>query len=195
MDFERVKTAALGAHGRFAVGLDQVLDVGQRQLAGLKVAIALRQRTWADDFPGLAMIDAWVAFHLLAALPRQLVARLASGVAELDADRRPLRLGELHDARQLRHKIVLPQPEIPRRGTAARVGLGRLDEDQPGAAGRKLAVMDVVEVVGVAVGSRIGQHRRHHDTVAQGDAAQLQRREQQAFHLFLALRRFQPAAS
>ena len=187
VDFEHVEARAQRAVRRLAVFLDQLLDVTDRQFARLKIAVALRDRARADDLPLLAAIDTGMALHLLAAFPRQLVARLAPRVAELDADRRAVRLAEVDDALQRRDELVLPQAEVARRGAAARIGLGRLHEDQPRAAGGEATVVNEVPVVRITVLRRIGQHRRDDDAVAKTDAAQIHRREQKAFHTFLVL--------
>src|SRR5262249_39742533 len=150
-------------------------DVSDRQLARLEIAVALRDGARADDLPLLAVIDAGMALQLLAAFPRQLVARLAPRMAELDADRSPVRFAEVDDALQGRDELVLPQPEIARRGAAARIGFRGLHEDQPGAAGGEAPVMDEMPVVGVTVLGRVGEHRRDDDAVTKMNAAQIHR--------------------
>jgi hypothetical protein len=107
----------------------------------------------------LAMVDARALGHRHTPFPWHAAARLASGMAELYACHRAVLPDQVGDPLQRRDEIVLPETQIARRRTAARINLGRLDEYQASAACGKLSVVHQVPVVDVTVVGAILQHR------------------------------------
>ena len=97
-----------------------------------------------------------------AALPRALGARLAARVAELDARRRPALMHEIDDAREVRHEGIVPDAEIAEGAAAAPLDLGRLDDDEAGAAGGEFPRVHQMPVGRKSLHRGILVHRRDH---------------------------------
>ena len=104
--------------------------------------------------------------------------RLAARVGELDADRAPWRVHEVHDPAPGLGLLVVPDPGVLRGDPALGRDRRGLGEDQPEPAGRAGAEVHQVPVVGDAVGRGVLAHRRQPDAVARGHRAQRDRLEQ-----------------
>ena len=85
--------------------------------------------------------------------------------------------------------LVIPDAGAARGDAGIGGDAGHFGHHQRCAAEAARRVMLKVEVAGHAVGRRIGAHRRHHDAVAQGHAAQLEWREHRRQRLFAGGRR------
>ena len=98
-------------------------------------------------------------------------------MGQLEGDAGTLAVDEVDDPLP---GVAVLRPVHPRAaGGDAGIGrdIGHLGEDQAGAAQGPGPEMDQMEVADSAVGGRIHAHRRDHDAVGQGQAAQLQGRE------------------
>jgi hypothetical protein len=103
---------------------------------------------------------------------------------ELDARHRIVRPDEVGAARKAGNEFIVPQAEIADRAAAAPLDLGGFHDDQAGAAGGVAAGIHQMPVGGEAVDRRILVHRRDHDTVLQGHAADRNRfKQHRAGHL------------
>jgi hypothetical protein len=100
-------------------------------------------------------------------------------MAELNARHRVLLLDELHDPLQRLDESIVPDAKIADRAAAAPLDLGRLDHDQPRAAGGEFSRIHQMPVGRKSLHRRILMHRRHHNAVAQRNVPDLQRRKQQ----------------
>ncbi len=173
VQFEEVEPGPGGTPGGRGELLAEVGELGARQLArGLAV--------WPVRDPGgghqrpVALVQG-----LVDALPHQFGRALAAAVAELYADRGAGCLG-VHEVGDPPPGLRLPSGvdagaaggDPPLRGHAHHLG-----HHQPGTAEGPRAQVDEVEVAGQAVGGRVHVHGRDDDPVAQGQAAQSERRE------------------
>ena len=115
-----------------------------------------------DRLPG-----ARIAFrNMVVTLPRTLRARLAPGVADLDAGHGAVRFDRRGDLRQSGRLFVVPKAEAGRRDAPFGRDGGRFDDQQAGAAACEAGVVGVVPVVGQAVAGAVLTHWRDHNTVA-----------------------------
>jgi len=118
-----------------------------------------------------------------ATLPGNVRRSLASGMGELDRERR---VGVAPQGGDQAAKgglvLVRVQPEAGGRDAADRLDRGCFDAQQAGAAEGELAEMDQVPVAGVALGRRVLAHRRYHDAVWKAELTQVDGLEQGAGH-------------
>lgn len=179
VDLDHVEPRGVGARGGVAPrARDRVDLVAALERARHRRALVGGDRARRDQLPGVPVGDRVTANERLAAFPRPPAARLASGVAELDARGRAALADEPGHARELGHERVAPQAEIADGAAAAPLDLGRFHDHQAGAAGRVAARVHQVPVVGEAVDGRVLVHRRDDDAVAQLEAADAQRAEE-----------------
>lgn len=97
---------------------------------------------------------------------------------ELNARHRPLRLHELRDSRQRLGMVVAPNADVARRDPTLGHHGRRLDDDQRHTAGRATPQMHEVPIVGETIARDVLAHRRHRDSIAKREAADLERAQQ-----------------
>jgi hypothetical protein len=98
-------------------------------------------------------------------------------MTELDRRYRIMRADEIGQAREVRDEVVIPQAKVADRAAAVAGDLGRLDEDQSRAAGGIAADIHQMPVGRMPALRHVLMHRRDHDAVFQGNAAQGKRGE------------------
>src|ERR1700743_3205780 len=86
--------------------------------------LAVGNRARRHRLPGLPVVDIVGAFQRAIAFPGTVGARLAAGMAELDAGDRILLLDELDQTAQRRDELVIPDTEIAERAATATFHLG-----------------------------------------------------------------------
>ena len=169
--------AALGAPLR---GADEVVaharHVVRVHCAWQLVARTVANRRRRDQRP--VARSCVIRQRLVGVLPAQLRRTLRAGVPQLQRD---LRRGPGV------HVVDDPPPRLAMLGPVhagaarrdARVGghAGHLGEHEPRSAVRAAAEMHEVVVVGRAVAARVLRHRRDHDPIREGHAAQRERRQ------------------
>jgi hypothetical protein len=96
-------------------------------------------------------------------------------MSDLNSGYRVLLLDESGQAPERLDERVVPDAEVTQRAATAALDLGRLDDDQAGAAGREFSGIHQMPVGRKSLHGRILVHRRHHDPVAQFDAPDRQR--------------------
>ena len=185
MDLHHLEPGADGPGGGFAPGLDHGVDVGLRHLPRHRMALLVRDGAGADQLPLAATGHRGCDLERPAPFPGPRIARLAAGMAELDAGHGAELLDEAGDPLERFDEAVVPQAGIGRRGAAARVDLGRLHEHQAASARRILAQMHEVPVADMPVHGGVGQHGRQHDPVLQLHAADAHGSEQLGIHCAL----------
>src|SRR5204862_4933449 len=127
-----------------------------------------------DRLPGR-----FVGPERLAAKPWHLRRGLAAGVADLDADRvRRDPAVDLHRARHRRVVMVAVESGTTVRDAALARHVGLLDDEESRARARHAAEMGEMPIGHAAVVGRGLAHRRDDQTIGQGDAAELDRREE-----------------
>src|SRR5690606_6249557 len=94
MHLQHVEAGLMRAARGGAPGSDHVLDLRDRHGTRDRGRRARRDGARRHQLPLLTMIDAGMTCERLAAFPGQGVARLAPGMAELQSDRRTLRMHE-----------------------------------------------------------------------------------------------------
>ena len=171
VQFEHVEAGLIGAPRRLAPGLHQVFHLMALQRARHRPFLAVRDRARRHRRPGVPVVDLGRSLQRPVALPRAPGARLAAGMAELDAGDRVLLLDELHEAAERLDELVVPNAEVAHGAAAAALDLGRLDHDEAGAAGREFSGIHQMPVGRKSLVRGILMHRRHHDAVLQLDAA------------------------
>jgi len=90
-----------------------------------------------------------------------------------------LLLDEPDQSLQRLNENIIPYAKVAQGAAAAALDFGRLDDNQARATGRELAGVHQMPVGRESLDRRILVHRRHHNTVAQLDAPDRKRREQQ----------------
>jgi len=86
---------------------------------------------------------------------------------ELDASDRILFLDEAHQPPERFDESIIPDSKVAHRPAAAPFDLGRLDHNQPRAAGRKLPCVHQVPICRKPLHGRILMHWWDHDPIAQ----------------------------
>ena len=171
---QHVEADAQGAFRGGDVGIDQAFQLRLRQLMRRMPAVAERDRRRPDRRPGRVLRP-----ERLAAFPRHLRRRLASRVAELDADRI---LGDaaidLHRARHRGLVVVAIKAGAAVRDAPFAGDVRLLDHEQARSRAGEGAQVREVPVGHRAVVGRVLAHRRDDDAVRERDAAELDRREQ-----------------
>jgi hypothetical protein len=171
MQLQHLEAGCIGAARGIAPGLHEVLDLATRERARRRPLLAMGDRAWRDGRPFVPIVDLGRARQRPVAFPRPPRARLAAGMAELDAGGGILLLDEFDEAAERLDELVVPDAEIADGAAAAPLDLCRFDHNQPDAAGRELAGIHQMPVGRKALFGRVLMHRRHHDAVLQGDAA------------------------
>lgn len=188
VNLNRVKASRHGALGSVGKGLDQALDLGHGQLLGRGVVVGKGDRAHADDVVGPA-VGVLVGNGLVggAAEPGCEGARLAAGVANLDANLGILAVRKVDDAPERRNLRVLPEAAVLGADAAARLNGRRLDKDEARAVQRQLAQVHQVVVGQVAVVGAVLAHGRYDDAVLLLQPADLDGLEERRRRAGLAL--------
>ncbi len=191
VQFQNLEPGLMGAPRRLPPGRDEVLHLRRLQRPRHRPALAMGDRARRHWRPGIPILDLGAALERAIAFPGTARARLAAGMAELDAGDRILLLDEAGDAAKRRDELVIPDAEIADRPAAAAFDLGGFHDHEAGAAGGELAGIHQMPVGRKTFLGGILVHRRHHDAVLQRDAADGHRRKQQHVgHRFLTWRRY-----
>ena len=104
-------------------------------------------------------------------------------MSKLDAElRTPGAATKIDDALERRFRLVGVKPHAAVGDAAVALHMGRLDDDEARARVSQHAEMGNVPVGGTAIDSAVLAHRGHDDAIIQLDAAELDRREQDACH-------------
>ncbi len=179
VQLQHVEAGGIGAPRRLAPGLHQILHLLPLQRARHRPFLAMGDRARRHRRPFVPVVDHGVdlrgSLQRPVAFPRTGGARLAAGVAELDAGDRVLLLDEFDEAPERLDEFVVPDAEIADRAAAAPLHFCRLDDNETGAAGSEFAGIHQMPVGRKALDRGILVHRRHHDAVLQFDAADGQR--------------------
>ena len=167
MQLDDVEASGMRARGGLAPVFGQLPDLVAFQCARHRRSGVGGDRAGGDQFPVIPVVDVGAALQRLAAFPGPGDARLATRVAQLDADGRTTGLGELGDAPQRRHEGIVPEAQVAHRAAAPAFDLGRLDEEQPCAARGVAPGVHQVPIGREALDRRILVHGCHDDTVLQ----------------------------
>src|SRR4051812_4417520 len=176
VDLDNVEAGRQRALRRRDEGRDQILNLAFGECAGRRIAFALWNGTGRDAGPG--SFRPVLTLDRCGAVPGAFGAGATPGMADLDPACGTVRVIEIDNPAQARHLFVVPDAGAAMGDAALARDAGRLDEAQSDAAGGEACVMLVMPVLDHAVDRRILAHRRQHDAIAQGEAAQGQRREQ-----------------
>ena len=103
---------------------------------------------------------------------------------QLNTGNRPLRVNEAGDAGQRFDVLIAPDAHVDRRNTPVAGDGGGLDHDQCRSAYGTAAKVNQVPVAGQPLLRDVLAHGRHHDPIAERDAADRQRTEQIDFRDF-----------
>jgi hypothetical protein len=180
VDLKEVESAPRGARGGLAPRGDQGAHLGEGERARCRKRRSMRDRARGDQLPLLPIVDPRLATReRRAALPGPRQPRLAPGMAELNAGDRALGLDERGAARKCGDELVVPKAGVADGAAAAARHLGRLHDDEAGAALRIAAGIDQVPIGGEAVDGRILVHGSDDDAVLERHAPQRQRRKKQ----------------
>ena len=145
MDIEHVEAGLMRAPRRLPPALDH-FGISARQHARRRIGLGRVDRARRDKLPLVPVVDLGRWLQRRAAFPRPEAPRLAPRVAELDARHRVVQADEIDAALQPGNERVVPQAEIADRAAAAPLDLGRLHEDEAGAARRVAADIHQVPV-------------------------------------------------
>ena len=181
VQLQHVETSFMRAPRRVAPGLHQVFHLAPLQRLRHRPFLAVGDARSAPPAPGVPILDIGRPLQRAVALPRPCRARLAAGMAELNAGDRILLLDEFDEAAERFDEGIVPDAEIADRAAAAPLDLGQFHDHEAGAAGGELAGVHQVPVGRKALHRRILMHRRHHDAVLQRHAADRHRGKQQRF--------------
>ena len=186
VQLQHVKTRFMRAPRSTAPGLHQVFHFVALQRLRHRPFLAMGKRARRHRLPGVPILDLRCPLQRAIALPGPRRARLAAGMAELNAGDRILLPDEFDEAAERFDKGVVPDAEVADRAAAAPLDLGRFHDHEAGAAGGEFAGIHQVPVGRKALHRRILMHRRHHDAILQRHAADRHRGKQQRFrHLRL----------
>ena len=152
-------------------GIDAMLDIRFEHGCRNRVSCVEGQGAGPDNRPAAFR----GRFQAAPARPGRIATGLAPGVGELDAGNRALCLNEPGDPGQRLDMLIFPDSHVAGRN-ASLGGDGRsLDHHEPHAADRPAAKVNQVEVIGKTVLRANTAHGRHHDPVAESNAANGQR--------------------
>jgi hypothetical protein len=179
VQLQHLEAGFVGAARRLAPRLHEVFHLAALQRARHRTFRAVRDRARRHRGPGVPVVDIRRALQRSIAFPRPGGARLAAGMAELDTRHRVLLLDERHEAAQRLDELIVPDAEIAKRAATAAFYFRGFHDDEARAAGGELAGIHQVPVGRKTLHRGILVHRRHHDAVAQLDAADGKRRKQQ----------------
>ncbi len=174
VNLQNTKARAKRSPRRGGKLIDDTRDLFRVERMRDEPAVSERNCAWGHD----AFPSAVLRSHGFAAFPRRRRARLESGMRELHAGYRAVRVNELDDLAQFRNVFVAVNAEIHRGNAPFRRDRGRLGEDECRAAYGATPQMHDVPVVRKPVFAGILAHRRDDDPVSQGHAAYLQRLKQ-----------------
>ena len=171
----------LEAHGQrpargLGEGIDQLLDLRQGELAGHGIALALRQRARGHGLPG--GLGAGLGLDRLGAVPGAERAGAPSGMGELDARHRAMSAIGLDHALQPGELAVVIDAGAAMGDAPVPRHAGGLDEGGRQPAGGEARMMAEMPILHATLHRLVLAHGREHGAVAQGQAAQLERRKE-----------------
>ena len=153
-------------------GVAHLVHVGAVHGARGLAAFRERDRRGREDLPVRGFAEIFMAF------PGARQRALAAGMGELHRDLGgAVLVDEIGDAFPRADMLGRIHPGAMQADAAFRQHVGHLGDHEPGAADRAAAEMHEMPVVHGAVLGRIHAHRRHHDAIRDGEAAQRDRRE------------------
>ena len=126
MQLQHVEAGLMGAPRRVAPGLHQVLHLVALQRLRHRPFLAVGDRARRHRRPGVPVVDVGRPLQRPVAFPGPRRARLAAGMAELDARDRILLLDEFDEAAERLDEGVVPDAEIADRAAAAPLDLCRI---------------------------------------------------------------------
>ena len=176
VDLERIDAEPHRTLGRRDESLADAGEPGRVELGRGGSCSLLRHRRRCHRQPAtLCLCDQ------LAALPGHVARRLAAGVRELHRHRNARVFPDgRQDRTQCRLGPVVVEAQVGGRDPPLGLDRGGLDAQHAGAGESEAAEMDQVPVIGRTVIGRVLAHRRDHDAVGQGQAAQRDGGEQGA---------------
>ena len=130
VQLQHVEAGLMGAPRRLAPGLHQVLYFVAFQRPRHRPFFAMGDRARRHRRPFVPIVDLGRPLQRPVAFPWPGRARLAAGMAELDAGHRILLLDECDQPAERLDKLVVPDAEIADRAAAAALDLGRLRRRQ-----------------------------------------------------------------
>ena len=170
-----------GLAGRVTKALHNGLDAGQIERNWHCVIGRERDRAGRERLP-TALIG---RYQDGPCLKWRGCARLSSGVRQLHAGARALRMDKLRDAAEVGDVLVFPDAKIGRRDAAFKQNCRSFKRDQPGSSLRAAAQVHEVPVIGKAVFAGILAHGRNADAVAEIDGSKLKGRKKRGCHIQL----------
>lgn len=177
MQLDQLEAEALGTHRTGGEGGDDLGDAGLVQFLRCRIGGVERQRRRRHGGPATRIVGR----QLATAVPRAVHRGLATGMAELDAQRhrRPAAdAGQYLCQRGL--GAVIPKAQVGPADAATRLDRGGFQDQQAGAGLRQVAQVHGMPVAGAAVFGGVLAHRRDDDAVGQGQGAERDRRKQLA---------------
>src|SRR5437868_4984392 len=122
-----------------APGFYEILHLMALQRLRHRPSFAMGKRTWRDRRPGIPVLNIRRPQQRPVAFPWTPGARLAAGVAELNARHRILFFDEPREPAQRLDEGVIPDAEIAHRAAAAPLDLGGFDHHEGRTTGCELA--------------------------------------------------------
>ena len=180
VDLNHVEAGLDGTDGRGLPRLDELLDLSDGHLLGVRVGlVVVANGAGTPDVLGPAALLGPANLGLAALqVPGGLGAGLAAGVGELDAGLLALRVDVVDDALEGRDLRVLPETGVLGRDAAIGENGGGLEDGERDAALGEGAEVHEVPVVHVAVVGGVGAHGRNGETVLELNTTDLERGEE-----------------
>ena len=180
VDLDHVEAGLDGADGGGLPGLDELLDLGDGHLLGVRVGglvVADGRRTPHVLGPAALLGGSHLGLAALQ-VPGRLGAGLAAGVGELDAGLLALRVDVVDDALEGRDLGILPETGVLGRDAAVGENGGGLEDGERDATEGEGAQVNKVPVGHVAVIGGVGAHGRNGEAVLELKVADLERGEE-----------------
>jgi hypothetical protein len=174
VDLDHLESGHYGSTSRCLESGDNLINTGLVERRRGWITVIEWYRTGTEDGPPtyLRRLQARSSF------PGRLTTGLPSGMGQLNAGNRSLRMNKSRYARKRLDMLISPDPHIPRRNPAVR-GDGRgLDHHQRRPADGTASKVDQMPIACESFNRDILAHRRHRDSVSKRNSPDRQRAEQ-----------------